>query len=447
MSTLAATLARAWRAPIGLVVSSRVPRKTFAVPRRAAFRVLASATDADAPRPKSGKKPVPPPHFLKPPDPPPSVDAWQNMVLLMDKPKDWTSFDVVGKTRSMSRKFGSKKVGHCGTLDPMATGLLILCVGKATKLVESFTGMDKCYTGTMRLGETTPSQDAATEPDETFPWEHITDEDLAEGAAAMTGEIAQIPPMYSAIKVKGERLYKAARRGETVERKPRHCVIRAFEVTRDPHDARLVHFRVDCSKGTYVRTLAHDLGRRLGSGAHLTALRRESIGEYDVRDAWTVDALFEACGPMLEEHLAKQEANGHGNGGGGGGKNAKADDAFAALPGYETTIRTVREGASDAATVAAEDVVTVHATGTVEQTMKTFWSTKDDGQQPFTYQAGVGGVIAGWDQGCLGMRVGEVRKLRIPADEGYGQDGFPAWGIPPGGTLLFEIEVLSVEGK
>ena len=333
MSTLAATLARAWRAPIGLVVSSRVPRKTFAVPRRAAFRVLASATDADAPRPKSGKKPVPPPHFLKPPDPPPSVDAWQNMVLLMDKPKDWTSFDVVGKTRSMSRKFGSKKVGHCGTLDPMATGLLILCVGKATKLVESFTGMDKCYTGTMRLGETTPSQDAATEPDETFPWEHITDEDLAEGAAAMTGEITQIPPMYSAIKVKGERLYKAARRGETVERKPRHCVIRAFEVTRDPHDARLVHFRVDCSKGTYVRTLAHDLGRRLGSGAHLTALRRESIGEYDVRDAWTVDALFEACGPMLEEHLAKQEANGHGNGGGGGGKNAKADDAFAALPG------------------------------------------------------------------------------------------------------------------
>ena len=133
MSTLAATLARAWRAPIGLVVSSRVPRKTFAVPRRAAFRVLASATDADAPRPKSGKKPVPPPHFLKPPDPPPSVDAWQNMVLLMDKPKDWTSFDVVGKTRSMSRKFGSKKVGHCGTLDPMATGLLILCVGKATE--------------------------------------------------------------------------------------------------------------------------------------------------------------------------------------------------------------------------------------------------------------------------------------------------------------------------
>ena len=463
MSTLAATLARAWRAPVGLVVSSRVPRKTFAVPRRAAFRVSASAADADAPRPKSGKKPVPPPHFLRPPDPPPSVDAWQNMVLLMDKPQDWTSFDVVGKTRSMSRKFGSKKVGHCGTLDPMATGLLILCVGKATKLVESFTGMDKCYTGTMRLGESTPSQDAATEPDETFPWEHITDEDLAEGAAAMTGEITQIPPMYSAIKVKGERLYKAARRGETVERKPRHCVINAFEVTRDPHDARSVHFRVDCSKGTYVRTLAHDLGRRLGSGAHLTALRRESIGEYDVRDAWTVDALFEACGPMLEEHLAKQEANGNGNGDGGKNANANAksranakaktgpssggDDAFVALPGYETTIRTVREGTSGAATVAAEDVVTVHATGTVEQTMQKFWSTKDEGQRPFTYQAGVGGVITGWDQGCLGMRVGEVREIRIPADEGYGQGGFPAWGIPPGGTLLFEIEVLSVEGE
>ena len=139
----------------------------------------------------------------------------------------------------------------------------------------------------------------------------------------MTGEITQIPPMYSAIKVKGERLYKAARRGETVERKPRHCVIRAFEVTRDPHDARLVHFRVDCSKGTYVRTLAPRSRTQTRIGAHLTALRRESIGEYDVRDAWTVDALFEACGPMLEEHLAKQEANGHGNGGGGGGKTQR----------------------------------------------------------------------------------------------------------------------------
>lgn len=166
-----------------------------------------------------------------------------------------------GKTRSLSRKMGVKKVGHCGTLDPMATGLLILCIGKATKMVDSFTGMDKCYTGTMKLGVGTPSQDADTEPDETAPWDHITDEELVAGAAGMVGELAQVPPMYSAIKVKGERLYKAARRGETVERKERRITVNAFHVERDEDDPQTVHFRVDCSKGTYVRTLAYDLVR------------------------------------------------------------------------------------------------------------------------------------------------------------------------------------------
>jgi tRNA pseudouridine55 synthase len=177
-------------------------------------------------------------------------------------------------------------------------------------MVDRFTGMDKVYTGVLRLGEGTPSQDAATEVDEEEPWEHVTDDALLNEAAAMVGEITQIPPMYSAIKVKGERLYKAARRGETVERKERKCIINSFEVSRDdPEDARNVSFRVDCSKGTYVRTLAFDLGKRLGSIAHLTSLRRESIGEYDVRDAWTTDALFEACGPQLEACLeAKRES-------------------------------------------------------------------------------------------------------------------------------------------
>lgn len=140
--------------------------------------------------------------------------------------------------------------------------MLILCLGKATKMVESFAGMDKCYSGTMTLGEGTPSQDADTEPNETQPWEHITDEQLAAEASGMVGELAQVPPMYSAIKIKGERLYKAARRGETLERKARVVTINAFEVVRDEENPQTVHFRVDCSKGTYVRTLAYDLVRR-----------------------------------------------------------------------------------------------------------------------------------------------------------------------------------------
>ena len=251
--------------------------------------------------PPKPKKEIPPPFFLSPPHPPPSPECWQNMVLLMDKPKGWTSFDVVGKTRSMTRKFGVKKVGHCGTLDPDATGLLILCIGKATKLVDNFVGMDKVYTGVMRLGEATPSQDAAT-PVETFSqWEHVTDAQLADAARSFVGEITQIPPMYSAIKVGGERLYKAARRGEVVERKERKVVVSSFTVERDLGDAQFVKFKVECSKGTYIRTLAHDLGAALGSAAHLTALRRESIGEHLVGDAWTTGALFEACGPQLLE--------------------------------------------------------------------------------------------------------------------------------------------------
>ena len=404
------------------------------------------------PKKKKKKKPPPSPFFLSPPNPPPSAETWQNMVLLMDKPKGWTSFDVVGKTRSMTRKFGVKKVGHCGTLDPDATGLLILCVGKATKMVESFTGMDKVYTGVLRLGEGTPSQDAATEVDETAPWEHVTDAALAAEAAAMLGEITQIPPMYSAIKVKGERLYKAARRGETVERKERRCVIRSFEVSRDDaEDARNVSFRVECSKGTYVRTLAHDLGRRLGSIAHLTALRRESIGEHDVRDAWTTEGLIEACVPQLEAFLeAKEAAERDAAAAKAEAAETKrkndAGGAFEALPGYETSVRVLRANVdASAPVVESGSNVTVHATGVVEQTGTTFWSTKDPGQTAFSYVADAGAVIVGWDRAVLDRKAGEVLEARIPAKEGYGEGGFPAWGIPPGGTLLFTIEVVSVE--
>ena len=291
-----------------------------------------------------------------------------------------------------------KKVGHCGTLDPMATGLLILCVGKATKLVETFTGMDKRYTGTMRLGEGTPSQDACTDVDEVLPWEHVSDHLLTLEARKFVGDVVQIPPMYSAIKVKGERLYKAARRGETVERKPRNCVVTAFEVTRDAEDPRLVHFDVACSKGTYVRTLAHDLGRALGTVAHLTALRRESVGEHDVKDAWTVDALVEACAPALEAkkrqrdarkkekerrrnrrtrsgrrgRRAAGEALGEKDDGGDGG-GERATRAWVSIPGFETTFRVVTPPpAGDrvddpVGSVAVGDTVTVHATGSVAE--------------------------------------------------------------------------------
>lgn len=459
MFALRGAFARALVVPGWRAVVPRGGQRRVVV-RRAAQTAASSEdkTTYDAPKKKKNKnKEIPPPFFLHPPAPPPSAETWQNMVLMMDKPKGWTSFDVVGKTRSMTRKFGVRKVGHCGTLDPDATGLLILCIGKATKLVETFVGMDKVYTGVMRLGEATPSQDAATEPDTFRDWKHITDEELQSAAQAMVGDITQIPPMYSAIKVKGERLYKAARRGETVARKERNCVVNSFEVERDANDAQLVKFKVDCSKGTYVRTLAHDLGAALGSAAHLTALRRESIGEMKVENAWTTEQLFEACGPQLEEFLQKQKhelaakAETKENDAGdetnesNTSTSSESSSEFVLIPGYETGIRTVAEAPdSGSQQVGKGNAVTVHALGIVTQTGEKFWSTKDEGQQPFSYNAGVGQVITGWDQAVMGMRVGEVREAKIPANEGYGEGGFPAWGIPPGGTLLFQIEVLKI---
>ena len=200
-------------------------------------------------------------------------------------------------------------------------------------------------------------------------------------------------------------------------------------------------------------------------------MRRESIGEHDVRDAWTTEALFEACGPQLEAFLkAKDEAEraaaedaraGEAEAEAIGGDESIAESfangavaatstsatAFEALPGYETSVRVLvpSAAASDASIVKKGSGVTVHATGVVEQTGETFWSTKDPGQTPFSYVAGVGAVIVGWDQAVLRRKAGETLEARIPAKEGYGEGGFPAWGIPPGGTLRFTIEVLSVE--
>lgn len=215
--------------------------------------------------------------------------SFEEAVLLMDKAKERTSFDVVEDVR---RLVGGRKVGHAGTLDPKATGLLILLIGRATKRMTDFMTLPKTYVGTLRLGEVTPSYDTETEVVEQRDWTAVTNAMLDEVRQTFIGTIEQVPPMYSAVKVGGERLYKKARRGETVERPPRQVTIDTFDITgRDGQD---VHFRVACSKGTYIRTLAHDVGQELGVGAHLVALRRTAIGPYSVDEAWTVDQLESA---------------------------------------------------------------------------------------------------------------------------------------------------------
>ncbi|PSQ95924.1 MAG: tRNA pseudouridine(55) synthase TruB [Bacteroidetes bacterium SW_9_63_38] len=211
-------------------------------------------------------------------------------VLLVDKPTGATSFDVVKAVRGRA---GPSKVGHAGTLDPMATGLLIILVARpATRLQEAFMHLPKTYEGTMRLGERTPSLDTETEVEEHVDVSHLSFEDIAAVRDSFTGQINQTPPMYSAVEVDGEPLYKKARRGETVERAPRQVRIDRFEL-RDwtPPD---LTFAIDCSKGTYIRSLARDVGAALDVGAHLAALRRTAIGEHRAADAWPLPALKDA---------------------------------------------------------------------------------------------------------------------------------------------------------
>ncbi len=210
-------------------------------------------------------------------------------VLTFDKPLGWTSFDVVNKVRSMMRYvLGIKKLktGHAGTLDPLATGLLIICTGKQTKSIESFQDMEKEYTGTFTLGQTTPSFDLETKTDAHFPTEHITREMVELAAQKLSGHHDQIPPQFSAKKIEGERAYEFARRGEHTELKARKIVISDFEITR--FEMPEADFRVVCSKGTYIRSLARDFGRELNSGAHLKNLRRTRIGTYSAEEAWTI---------------------------------------------------------------------------------------------------------------------------------------------------------------
>lgn len=207
-------------------------------------------------------------------------------VFLIDKPLDWTSFDVVNKIRWNIRKaydLKKIKVGHAGTLDPKASGLLLVCTGKMTKSIDQLQAQEKTYTGTIKLGVTTPTYDLESEEDQTFPTEHITEELIYESTKQFIGEIEQFPPMHSAIKVDGKRLYELAREGQEIERKARKITIEEFNITKI--DLPFVDFEVKCSKGTYIRSLAFDFGKALNSGGYLTALRRTKIGEFDVINA------------------------------------------------------------------------------------------------------------------------------------------------------------------
>src|SRR5699024_1915120 len=213
-------------------------------------------------------------------------------MILVDKPLEWTSFQVVNKVRWLLRKqlnLRRIKVGHAGTLDPLATGLLILCVGKFTKKIEKYQAQDKEYTGTILLGATTPSYDAETEVDETFPTDHIDEALINEAVKKFIGTIQQQPPIFSALKKDGKRLYEYARKGEEVDIPTREIKIESFEITRIALPE--VDFRVVCSKGTYIRSLAHDFGKAVQSGGYLTELRRTKIGSFDVENSQSIEEI------------------------------------------------------------------------------------------------------------------------------------------------------------
>ena len=228
-----------------------------------------------------------------------SINVEQGCVLLINKPLTWTSFDVVNKLRyillrSLHKfkeiKEGEKrklKVGHAGTLDPLATGLLIVCIGKETKNIDQYMATEKEYTGSFYLGATRPSYDNETEVDQTYPTGHITTELIHQTTQQFIGDIMQLPPVYSAIKKDGVRLYESARAGIEVELTPRPVTIKSFEITKI--EMPIVEFRVVCSKGTYIRSLAYDFGKALNSGAYLNSLCRTRSGNYLLSDALSLD--------------------------------------------------------------------------------------------------------------------------------------------------------------
>jgi tRNA pseudouridine55 synthase len=218
----------------------------------------------------------------------------EGQLLLVDKPLEWTSFQVVNKLRwALRAKYQLKKlkVGHAGTLDPLATGLLLICTGKMTKKISEIQALEKAYSGTITLGATTPSYDLETAIDQNFSIDHITKPQLNAVREKFNGEIDQYPPIYSAIKKEGKRLYEYARKGEKTKIESRKVTLYAFDFTQI--DLPQVHFHVRCSKGTYIRSLAHDFGQALESGAHLSQLRRTAIGAYTVEDALTPNQITE----------------------------------------------------------------------------------------------------------------------------------------------------------
>jgi len=217
-------------------------------------------------------------------------------VLLLNKPLTWTSFDVVRKVRNILR---IKKIGHAGTLDPLAEGLLILCTGKYTKKIEEIQAQEKEYTGHFTLGQTTPSFDLETEVDEEKDITGITEAQIRLAAKSFEGLIDQVPPIYSAVKVNGERAYTLARRGDSAEIKAKQVEIKAFEITGIA--LPLVSFRVVCSKGTYIRSLARDFGQHLGCGAHLSKLVRTRIGPYELHKAYSIDDILQFRKQKLQD--------------------------------------------------------------------------------------------------------------------------------------------------
>ena len=218
--------------------------------------------------------------------------------MLVDKPLHWTSFDVVNKIRyALKRSFRKIKVGHAGTLDPLATGLLIICTGKMTKQIDMLQALEKTYTGSFFIGATTPSYDLETEVNQTFETSHINKELLLESAKKFMGEIQQIPPIFSALKKDGRALYHSAREGKEVEIAARSVVIHQFDIlsTSLPN----IEFEVNCSKGTYIRSLAFDYGKALNSGAYLSSLRRTKCGDFNIDAAWNLEVLIDFINDTL----------------------------------------------------------------------------------------------------------------------------------------------------
>ncbi len=236
---------------------------------------------------------------------PKAFDFKSGEVLLVDKPLNWTSFQVVNKLRwQIKNKIGVKKikVGHAGTLDPLASGLLILCTGKQTKSIESYMGLEKEYSGSITLGATRPSYDMETEINQTFPTDHITNDLIYQTANEMKGVVDQMPPIFSAKKIDGQKAYDLARKGEEVILKAKQIEIKEFTITSIHKN--VVSFIIRCSKGTYIRSIAHDFGIKLNSGAYLSSLRREKIGQFDAENAHSVDDWLEIISDAEINHTS-----------------------------------------------------------------------------------------------------------------------------------------------